>query len=181
MGYKEILIFQKDLIDYSRFERYALHHKDVLINRLHKEFWYKYTYTSIERSVIECIDKGILINTNSKQKHAWTNIYFIRDAKSGAIKIGRTYNIIKRMKEIGRYNKIELLAVIKGTELTEKDLHERFAKYNIRVSLKIWNHYLGKGVDGIEWFVPNAELLKFIDEINDNQIYVLNPEYWYKE
>jgi hypothetical protein len=76
-------------------------------------------------------------------------VYFIRDA-SGAIKIGRTKDILHRLRQFstGHASELILLGVMDGDERTEKRVHKRFLKHRIRG----------------EWFAAVPELLQFIDD-----------------
>lgn len=83
-------------------------------------------------------------------------VYFIQAGDNGAIKIGYTDNVNKRLKQIqtGNPYKLNLLKVINGNYETERTIHKLFSKDRL---------------EG-EWFTPTKELLKFIDiGIKDNE------------
>jgi excisionase family DNA binding protein len=78
------------------------------------------------------------------------HVYFIQENNSGAIKIGWSSNIKKRLIAMQTYNasQLKLLGAFNGTSEDEKRTQENFAKYRI------------KG----EWFRPEKELMDFIEK-----------------
>jgi hypothetical protein len=83
-------------------------------------------------------------------------VYFIRAAKTGAIKIGFSkIDPACRLKQIqvSTPEPLELLAHIAGGPRKERALHRRFAALRIRG----------------EWFRPESELLAFVREAKKRQ------------
>lgn len=78
-------------------------------------------------------------------------VYFVRESGMGAIKIGVSKQLNKRMSELSRIlpYKIDLLATIAGGREVEWTLHNRFDHARIQR----------------EWFRPVPELLAYIEEI----------------
>jgi len=89
------------------------------------------------------------------------HVYFVQEVESGAIKIGWSSNLRKRVLALQAYspNKLKLLAAFEGTLDTEKKVHESFKEYRIRG----------------EWFRPEKELLDLIEK-NKLQEVPLNLE-----
>jgi len=78
-------------------------------------------------------------------------IYFIKNQKAEAIKIGYTKNNIRRRLatlQISSPECLELLGVMKGKKKEEKELHAKFKHLSIRG----------------EWFNASEELHRFINE-----------------
>jgi hypothetical protein len=78
-------------------------------------------------------------------------VYFVRESGTGAIKIGMSKQLSKRLSELARIlpYAIDLLATIDGGREVEWALHNRFDHARIQR----------------EWFRPVPELLAYIDEI----------------
>lgn len=76
-------------------------------------------------------------------------IYFIQAGDNGAIKIGYTDNIEKRLRQLqtGNPYKLKLLKIINGTYELEKSIHKMFVNDRL---------------EG-EWFRPSRRLLNYID------------------
>jgi hypothetical protein len=74
-------------------------------------------------------------------------VYFLRNTRTGEIKIGQTRRLHKRKAVLEREEgcKLELLGLIEAP-LLERDLHQRFAQFHTRG----------------EWFKPHPELLAYI-------------------
>jgi len=81
-----------------------------------------------------------------------TKVYFVRESGTGAIKIGTSKQLSKRLAELARVlpYAIDLLATIDGGREVEWTIHNRFDHARIRG----------------EWFRPVSELLEYIAEIN---------------
>lgn len=77
-------------------------------------------------------------------------VYFIKESAMGSIKIGKSYDVRKRLKAIQAClpQTIEILGVIDGGIAKERQLQKQF------IHLKIHG----------EWFMPGKELLDFINE-----------------
>lgn len=80
-------------------------------------------------------------------------IYFFQGECGGPIKIGYSLSPRQRLKELqtGYPDLLKVLAIIRGTEKDEKEMHERFAKFRLRG----------------EWFRPDAELLAEISALKE--------------
>ena len=80
-----------------------------------------------------------------------SKVYFVRESGTGAIKIGMSKQLSKRLSELSRIlpYAVDLLATIDGGRETEWALHNRFDHARIQR----------------EWFRPVPELLAYIDEI----------------
>jgi len=108
------------------------------------------------KKCFESLFKYIETDLIDESQYKIFNIYFALNffSKQGMfIKIGVTRNNpLKRIKELNKYNteKWELLGYISNSEKTlEKQIHEKFKKYNIER-------------DGErEWFYLNSEILNF--------------------
>jgi hypothetical protein len=78
------------------------------------------------------------------------DVYFIREAAGGPIKIGRSSDVAARFRSLqtATWRRLELIGVIVGNgRVVENDLKERFA--HIRIP-------------GSEWFYDEPELLLFV-------------------
>jgi hypothetical protein len=77
-------------------------------------------------------------------------IYFVKNPDDGRIKIGQSENVRSRILWLRSTSKanVELLGVMEGSRLLEREIHARFASG--------W-------IDG-EWFEATPELLAFIAE-----------------
>lgn len=73
------------------------------------------------------------------------HLYFIQANVTGAIKIGRSKDVRKRLSQlqVGCPTKLRILLVMESQGWRERDLHRRLASHRIR-----W----GKG----EWFGPDC-------------------------
>lgn len=62
------------------------------------------------------------------------SLYFIQSDKTGMIKIGRSINPEKRLKQLqtGSSNKLRLIASFKDLGWMERQLHERLKEWRIR-------------------------------------------------
>ena len=80
-----------------------------------------------------------------------TVIYFIRNTKSGYIKIGLATNAEARLRALqtGAEYRLELLATEAGGYAREQALHQQFDDLRVRA-------------DG-EWFRPGPELTRYVD------------------
>ena len=78
-------------------------------------------------------------------------VYFIQETETGAIKIGTTKELQKRLQGLrsSNPNELKLIATISGDSRVERALHHRFDRAHIRG----------------EWFRPVPELLAYISEI----------------
>ena len=81
-------------------------------------------------------------------------VYFIQAGVNGAIKIGYTDNVGKRLKQIqtGNPHKLNLLKVVNGGFDVESSIHKLFSEYRL---------------EG-EWFTPSREIMEYID-IDNNE------------
>lgn len=63
-----------------------------------------------------------------------SDLYFIQSEKTGMIKIGRSKNPEKRLKQLqtGSPNKLKLIAVFKDKGPEERGLHERLRCFKVR-------------------------------------------------
>lgn len=79
----------------------------------------------------------------------WCYIYFVSDGE--AVKIGRTSNLIDRMRnmQVGHRTPLSLLAAGHGPRMLEKEIHRRFR--HLRLDR--------------EWFSMGEDLKKFIERI----------------
>ncbi len=77
-------------------------------------------------------------------------VYFIKNPITGLIKIGKSFMVKKRVKDLSKQedSTLELLEVIAGDGMEERNLHFRFDHIKFHR----------------EWFRPESELLEFIDE-----------------
>jgi predicted nucleic acid-binding Zn ribbon protein len=82
-------------------------------------------------------------------------VYFVRGESTGHIKIGYSTGCSSRLAQLqaSAPERLVMVCTIHGDRRLEKQLHERFAKDRIHG----------------EWFAPSAELLDFIDEIQEDQ------------
>ena len=78
------------------------------------------------------------------------HVYFIQETDTGAIKIGWSSNLRKRLAalQICHHSKLKLLAAFEGNIGEEKDTQNHFKEFNIRG----------------EWFKPNEGLMKIIEK-----------------
>jgi hypothetical protein len=62
------------------------------------------------------------------------DLYFIQSAKTGMIKIGRSKNPEKRLKQLqtGSPNKLKLIASFKEEGWRESELHEHLREWKVR-------------------------------------------------
>jgi len=82
-------------------------------------------------------------------KSEWMGfVYFIQSGNNGAIKIGYTKDVDRRIKELQTSNpeKLNLLLKVGAEPNDEKVMHDKFKKYCIN----------------LEWYSPSDELIKFI-------------------
>jgi hypothetical protein len=144
---------------------------DLNDNRQHKYYFHPYIFFQGELNIsvlnylfglsdeLKEPFEYIIIKDNEVMSNMVNNIletqerfvYFIQNESNQEIKIGVTSNIEKRMNDISRVIKapVKLLKLIKGNEVTEKELHNKFSQYRIHG----------------EWFAPSKELIKYIDQI----------------
>lgn len=83
--------------------------------------------------------------------HKNGDVYFIQGISGGPIKIGKSVNVYSRLAALqtGHHEEFKILAIIKdGGFVLEKNLHNKFGKYNVRG----------------EWFEPVPELLEYIEQ-----------------
>lgn len=75
-------------------------------------------------------------------------VYFFQARSGGAVKIGSTSNVRRRLGEVqtGHQEELRILGVCRGGTRFEMELHERFAAYRLHG----------------EWFAPTRELLRLI-------------------
>jgi hypothetical protein len=80
-----------------------------------------------------------------------SKVYFVQEDGTGAIKIGTSKQLKKRVDELARQlpSKVKLLAMMDGCRETECVVHRRFHHVRIRG----------------EWFRPVPELLAYIDRV----------------
>jgi hypothetical protein len=78
-------------------------------------------------------------------------VYFVRAASGGPIKIGTSLYVSARVSnlQIGRPDRLVVMATFIGGHKDEKALHRRFASLHV----------------GGEWFRDEPELLGFIEEL----------------
>ena len=76
---------------------------------------------------------------------AGRDLYFIQMRQTGAIKIGRSSNVERRLGElpVGAPHKLRVLMVVADKGHIERDMHQRLQHHRLRV---------GKG----EWFGPDC-------------------------
>jgi hypothetical protein len=74
------------------------------------------------------------------------SVYFIRAGEDGPVKIGKAWDVIRRLNGLQAACWVELRLLATSQELTERAMHERFAHLRIRG----------------EWFRAESELLEFI-------------------
>lgn len=93
---------------------------------------------------------GVLPETLNEPDAEDESIYFIQAGVEGAIKIGRSKNVKKRVSDlqVACPLKLTLLYSGKGGKDAESELHSRFNRYQ-RIG---------------EWFDPAKEILDFIDK-----------------
>lgn len=82
-------------------------------------------------------------------------VYFIQAHPGGAIKIGRTTNLAKRLKQLqgAHAYPLKVMAYVDEGVFDEGDLHRRFASARL----------LG------EWFRPTSGLLRFIESVSGDK------------
>jgi hypothetical protein len=97
----------------------------------------------------------------NETKHCHTNInpnnhlYFIQ-AENGAIKIGISKKVKKRLRDLQTASplKLKIIKIMKGKAHLEGELHKQFHDYNIHG----------------EWFNPAQELLYYINRNSDEKV-----------
>lgn len=79
-------------------------------------------------------------------------VYFIQPVDGGPVKIGKSEDPRKRLREIqtGHPAKLQIVGLIDGDESLERELHRKFAHLRL---------------EG-EWFALENDLLEYINEIN---------------
>ena len=89
-------------------------------------------------------------------------IYFIRHGKNGAIKIGYSLNVSKRLKQLqtSHFETLELIGCVFGDVVLEKKLHSKFDHLHLRG----------------EWFRAGKDLLDFIAEHRDKRFLEIHYE-----
>lgn len=103
-------------------------------------------FTAAKLDTADRIASALSVNTGQAQ---W--IYFVVESGSGAIKIGVTTNVKKRVISLQRDtpHTVKLLATMRGNFQVESLLHRLFAYARIRG----------------EWFRPVPELLEYIESL----------------
>jgi hypothetical protein len=78
-------------------------------------------------------------------------VYFFQSAEGGAVKIGSTRNVQRRLREVqtGHQAELRILGVCRGGTRFERELHDRFDAYRLHG----------------EWFAPTRELLRLIKAV----------------
>jgi hypothetical protein len=78
-------------------------------------------------------------------------VYFIRAGSSGPIKIGRSNNVDGRLSglQTAHHADLKLILKVPGGAAVESAFHAALSQYRIRG----------------EWFQPDAEVLRFIEEL----------------
>lgn len=78
-------------------------------------------------------------------------VYFAQERSSGAIKIGTSTQVDKRIRTLEKMwrSEIALVATVAGAFRVEAWMHDRFKELHI----------------GHEWFRPEPELLNYIEEL----------------
>lgn len=80
-------------------------------------------------------------------------VYFVQGVDGGPIKIGRSYDPIKRMAALQSASPVQLRMLFTARcgdlDLDESALHARFAQYRLHG----------------EWFEPAPEILAYIEEL----------------
>ncbi len=91
-----------------------------------------------------------------RQDSASGVVYFVRERRSMAIKIGYTANLKERLSTLSscKLDQLELVASIPGSFAVEKAVQRHFAAFRIRG----------------EWFEPCPELVNLIDGIAGGSI-----------
>ena len=85
-----------------------------------------------------------------------SKIYFIQQGNEGPIKIGISWEVKKRLKDLSVASPFEpiILAVIAGDRGKERKLHRKFKKEHMRG----------------EWFKPSERLMEFIRTLPNNNL-----------
>lgn len=70
------------------------------------------------------------------------HLYFIQSSKTGMIKIGRSKNPEKRLKQLqtGNQNKLRIVATFENIGWREAELHQDLKRWRIRANGE-WFHY----------------------------------------
>jgi len=175
MSIKDLLkreAYEKALLSYLESKGYPIHHKQVLVNNISKQGLNK---EEVEIMINEWILLGRLIDTNyfkDYPNYKSIYIYFIQHIDTKAIKIGTTIHPYTRYKTLySRYKGIKLLTIIKGGYNIERKLHRKFKDFKIESNT----------FNSREWFLPSPELLNYINKLEDDKVYVLNPIYMAKK
>ena len=84
------------------------------------------------------------------------SVYFARRTSDGAIKIGHSRNVIKRLTDLSYINKskVELISTIPGGSVVERRIHHMFSDDLI----------------GFEWFRPSLRLEEFATDPDPSRI-----------
>jgi len=91
--------------------------------------------------------------THRTERYTWRNsrgtIYFARHGDMPFVKIGFTRHMRNRMSTINREcsTVVEVVALLPGTPTEERELHKRFAPYNITGE---WFLFVGEVRDLVE-------------------------------
>lgn len=95
-------------------------------------------------------------------------IYFILSSEINAVKIGFTTNVEQRLSvlQTGSPHELKLVKVISGSPRKEKQLHKKFAEYNIRGEWFHWN-------DVIKNYVET--LTPYKDAVTTNEDFIRCP------
>lgn len=96
-------------------------------------------------------------------------IYFLLSPETNTVKIGFTTNVDKRLSvlQTGSPYQLQLVKVISGSPRKEKQLHQKFAEYNIRGEWFTWCDTIKNYVD---------ELTPYKENISNDEDFVKCPD-----
>jgi hypothetical protein len=98
-----------------------------------------------------------------------TYVYFVQHNTDGPIKIGRSSNPRARVMEMqtGNPYPLRILAVTKGSSLTEARFHRQFTHLRLNTRTAGQGERIEGSVRlaGNEWFIPAPELIEFIESL----------------